>query len=82
MFYCIFPYSWAHAGLVLSLVLSVVGAAVGVYLSGASILGSAIKTPRVKSKNLISIIFCEAVGIYGLVFTVLMNMSLKVYSPL
>lgn len=75
--YCINPYSWGYLGVVFSIAFSTMGAVIGIYLSGASILGSAIKAPRVKAKNLVSVIFCEAVAIYGVVSAVLMVMKVR-----
>ena len=63
----------------MSLFLSAIGAGLGVYLSGASIVGSMIKTPRVKSRNLISVIICEAVAMYGGVCTFLFKHSIVIY---
>lgn len=70
------PFQFGAFGAAFAIAVSVVGAAWGIYVTGTSILGAAVKASY-RSKHLISILFCEAVAIYGIIVSIILQMKMR-----
>ncbi|KAL0209709.1 hypothetical protein RCL1_008547 [Eukaryota sp. TZLM3-RCL] len=64
------PWAFTNIGIALCVALSCLGAAYGIFTTAISLLGAGVKEPRISSKNLISVIFCEATAIFGVIMAI------------
>jgi V-type H+-transporting ATPase proteolipid subunit len=71
------PFALASMGSTFGLTLCVIGAAWGIFITGSTIVGAAIKAPRIRSKNLVSVIFCEATAIYGVILSIILTNKMQ-----
>jgi len=71
------PYAWGGFGVGFSIAFSILGAAWGILTTGSSLAGAAIRAPDIRSRNLISVLFCEAVAIYGVILAIMLTNKME-----
>lgn len=67
------PIMLAQIGVASVLAFSIIGAGWGIYNTGVSLVGAVLWKPEIRSKNLLSILFCEAIAIYGLIISMVLR---------
>lgn len=72
------PYLFGTMGQFMAITLCVAGAAWGMFIVGSTIMGAGVKSPHVRVKNMVGVIFCEASAIYGLIVTVILKDNLGI----
>eukprot|EP01002_Notosolenus_urceolatus_P013752 NODE_4694_length_773_cov_49.285912_g3904_i0.p1 GENE.NODE_4694_length_773_cov_49.285912_g3904_i0~~NODE_4694_length_773_cov_49.285912_g3904_i0.p1 ORF type:complete len:233 (+),score=53.91 NODE_4694_length_773_cov_49.285912_g3904_i0:55-699(+) len=71
------PWLYGGLGVGMGMGFSIIGAGWGIFITGSSLAGATVQAPRISAKNLISIIFCEAVAIYGIILSIIMAGKLE-----
>ena len=77
VFASVSPYAWSSFGVGFAISFSILGAAWGILTTGSSLAGAAIRAPDIRSRNLISILFCEAVAIYGVILAIMLTNKME-----
>ncbi|KAL0236871.1 hypothetical protein PCE1_000268 [Barthelona sp. PCE] len=57
---------------------SILGAALGIYYCGVSILGGAVKNMHIRTRSFVSIVFCEACGLFGVILALLFIVKIEI----
>ncbi|KAG9393279.1 Vacuolar ATP synthase 16 kDa proteolipid subunit [Carpediemonas membranifera] len=68
---------WGSLGPAFSISLCILGAAWGIWSTGSTLIGACIRKREIWVKNLISILLCEAIAIYGVIETIFLITHIK-----
>lgn len=71
------PYFYADMGIYIVLGFSILGSAIGIFNTGATLVTATIAHPEIRSKNLLSILFCEAIALYGVIMSIIILTAVK-----
>jgi len=71
------PYLFVQLGVFSVLGLSILGAAIGIFNAGAPLATATVYHPEIKSKNLLSGLFCEAIALYGVIMAIILYAVLQ-----
>lgn len=87
------PFLFSGIGVAFAIALSACGAAWGIALVGSGLTGHAVARPHVRTRNIVrfvsiiqklnllfSVVFCEAVAIFGIIAALLSRLSMQTFS--
>lgn len=66
------PYFFSNIGVYTVLGMSIMGSAIGIMNTGSSLVSATVHHPEIKSKNLLSVLFCEAIALYGVIMSIIL----------
>eukprot|EP01126_Amoeba_proteus_P045277 TRINITY_DN505_c0_g1_i1.p1 TRINITY_DN505_c0_g1~~TRINITY_DN505_c0_g1_i1.p1 ORF type:complete len:206 (-),score=32.06 TRINITY_DN505_c0_g1_i1:73-603(-) len=74
------PFIFSGIGVGLAMAISASGAAWGIALVGSALVGHSVARPHVRTRNMVSIVFCEAVAIFGIISALLAEIKLSSFA--
>lgn len=89
------PFLFSGIGVAFAIALSACGAAWGIALVGSALTGHAVARPHVRTRNIVrykietfflfkitrhSVVFCEAVAIFGIIAALLSRLTMQIFS--
>ncbi|OHS97630.1 ATP synthase subunit C family protein [Tritrichomonas foetus] len=75
------PYNFAGEGIGLCVGLAACGAAWGIWSCGTAMAGTAVISGRIAMRDIMNLILCEVIAIYGLIMALVLNGRMVYYPP-
>jgi V-type H+-transporting ATPase proteolipid subunit len=75
------PWNLAGAGIGLCVGLAACGAAWGIWSCGTAIAGTATISGKIQMRDIMNLILCEVIAIYGLIMSIVLNGRFEYHPP-
>ena len=78
--YDISPWNFAGEGVGLCVGLAAIGAAWGIWCCGTAMSGTAVVSGKIAMRDIMNLILCEVIAIYGLIMALVLNGRMEVHN--